>query len=209
MFNWLKSKFSNVKNKIKEIITPKEKIPVLIKYEYLELYDKKVLIDYIEKVARELSESEGVKIFDISFDEMNKDRKYSNKAIGVFIYLNPNLSKEYLIEYQYVIDESKRLSQIIPSNLVYPRIELSDIYDVFTLIHELGHYFLYKRGIVQSEIGADLYIEEFFNDHLPPFFKWIYQISISIRTNKEIDYTVEESFEYWKEYHKFKSEYGE
>ena len=165
MFNWLKNKFSNVKNKTIEIITPKERIPALIKYEFLDLYEKNVLIDYIENVARELAESEGVKIFDISFDEMNKDRKDPNKAVGVFIYLNPDLNKEYLIEYQYVVDESKRLSQTLPTNLVYPRIELSEKYNVFTLIHELGHYFLYKRGIVQSEEGANIYIEEFFNDH--------------------------------------------
>ena len=78
---------------------------------------------------------------------------------------------------------------------------------VFTLLHELGHYFIYKKE-EQSEDKANLYIEEFFDEHLPPFFKWGSQIMVNIKskrieTENKLKFSEEESFIYWKDYQMF------
>ena len=57
--------------------------------------------------------------------------------------------------------------------------------------------------MIQSEAGANFYCEEFFDNYLPPFFKWIYQIDINIRTNKKLKYSPLEAYTYWNEYQKF------
>ena len=86
---------------------------------------------------------------------------------------------------------------------IYPRIELSTGSSFGVLLHELGHYFMYKRNQTQSEDVADAYIEEFFDSYLPPFFKWIFQTWITVYAKKELKFTEEESFMFWKDYQNF------
>jgi hypothetical protein len=82
-----------------------------------------------------------------------------------------------------------------------PRIELSEKADVFTLLHEIGHYFIYKRDQEQTESAADAYCEEFFDNYLPEFFKWIFQIELQVYTKKSRqDFTTFECLKYYKQY---------
>ena len=180
----------------------------LIQYEFLKLQREDIFIDYIEKKARELADKEGVNIYFVSYDDMNKNETNDDeKAIGIFRYIK----KGGIVQYEKALNGFKKLNpnQYLGFSYEYPRIEITEKASVFTILHELGHYFLYKKGETQSEDGANLYIEEFFNDYLPSFFKWIYQIDIQVRGGKEIKYSSLECYNYLKEYHKFKSDYGE
>ena len=181
----------------------------MFKYEFLDLHTSKVFIDYIEKKARELADKENIKIFFVPFDEMNKDETdESNKAVGLFRYINKN-NVEYIAKCSDVIKYHQKIYGDIAHKFLFPRIEISEKADVFVILHELGHYFLYKRDITQSELAADQFVEEFFDNYLPPFLKWIYQMEISIRSKKDIKYTGEESKQHYENYLKFKEEYGE
>ena len=172
------------------------------KYSFKWFYEQRkgVFLNYIEKKALQVAEEEGVKVFFVSFKDLNKGK--DSEAVGKFFYYD---KKEWKEEYKSEI--KKRFGNIsinnIPRKDVVPRIEISELGDVFTVLHELGHYFLYKRQQPQSEKAADMYIEEFFDNHLPPFFKWIYQIDISIRTNKEYNFSPKESYKHWIEYKEF------
>lgn len=173
------------------------------KIKFLYKYDNPILIAHIQKIAKKLAEDEGVKVYFVSFDELNVNETEEEKnAVGKFIYLTDNnvetVHKLMLVQNFY----KNRDNGNIPQKFIYPRIELTTN-DIFVFIHELGHYFLYKRGMIQSEAGANFYCEEFFDNYLPPFFKWIYQIDINIRTNKKLKYSPLEAYTYWNEYQKF------
>ncbi len=155
---------------------------LLITHKWFNEYKNNVFIDYIEKKVDELAETENIKMFSVSFDELNKDvEDDEKKALGVFYYLE---SKK-IITYESLEPWYKIINKEVPISKVYPRIELTERSDVFIKLHELGHYFIYKRDQVQSEPAANLFIEEFFDNYLPPFFKWIYQIEIKIRGNMD------------------------
>lgn len=178
----------------------------MIKFTFLPIYKsakENGLLDFVEKKARELAENEGIKIYLVPFDEMNKNETVeSNKAVGVFRYVNG----KYKAKYQKIISDYIKDKGVfdLPQDYVFPRIEISEKGDVFTILHELGHYFIYKRGEEQTEKGAEAFIEEFFETHLPPFFKWIFQIEIAIRKeNKERNFSLLECYNYLKEYKKF------
>jgi len=167
------------------------------KYSFLMLYKNLVLIDYINKKTREVLNKENIKIINVPFDEMNINEKIeTNKSVGVFRYLKD----ESLIEYENMINEYKKLNINISDSETYPRIEISEKGNIFDILHELGHYFIYKRKGVQSEANANLFIEEFFDNYLPPFLKWIYQIEINVRSNKILKYT---SLDNYNNYHKY------
>lgn len=171
-----------------------------IKYLYLNKYKDHILLDYIEKKARELANNEDIKIFSVLYDELNKDETDENlKAIGLFSYYK---SKK-VCKYETLESEYKKLNKNVPLEEVYPRIEITEKGDVFTILHELGHYFLYKRDQVQSEAAANLFVEEFFDNYLPPFFKWIYQIEIKIRGNMGLTFSSLECYNHWEEYCKW------
>jgi len=174
---------------------------VVYNYKYFEPYQERVFIDYIEKKAIELSDNEGVKIFSVPFDEMNKNETNDDeKAVGLFLYFKDD---KIMAEYDTIARINKTLNITTPRERVYPRIEISEKGDVFTILHELGHYFLYKRGLPQTEKDANLFIEEFFDNYLPPFFKWIYQIEVKIRGNMELKFTDLENYNNWNAYKKF------
>lgn len=185
--NW----FKQIKEKIKLYYINKD-ISLSGKYLFIEDEDKNILNQFIDKTAREIAGQEDLKIFFVPFDEMNKDEKDINKkAVGRFIFFEKSYNYGLKI-FQYktsLIKSNKYSNDEINRLTTYPRIELSEKSDELVIIHELGHYFLYKRGMVQSEKAADAYIKEFFETYLPPFFKWLYQIDIQIRYGtKEKDY---------------------
>jgi len=204
-------------NKVKKYYSDnKEKIRIAtinadytLKYKFLDINknDKDFLHKYINKVAKEISNKENLKIFNVDFDEMNKDENVEkHKAVGRFVWLNEGVDYDnhiaVLIRYYQFKDVDS-----LERKTTYPRIELSEKSDVMTLIHELGHYFIYKRKGVQSEDGANLYIEEFF-DGLPEFLSWIFQIDIFVRNGQKPrkKYTNMECYTFIDEYKKFKLE---
>jgi hypothetical protein len=180
----------------------------MVKYSYLEPYKKKSFIEYVKNVAIEIANNEGIKIFFLPFDEINKNETVEKeKAIGAFRYLRDVDDNNYI--YEKLIDTYKKLNKDVPIKDIYPRIEISEKGDVFTILHELGHYFIYKADKIQSEEGANLFIGEFFDKHLPPFFKWIYQIEIECRTGKKVKYTTLECYNYLKQYNNFCKKYND
>ena len=174
-----------------------------INYKYLHISKNKYLLDYIEEKANELAKNEKIKIFNVSYDELNKYEKIeANKAVGVFSYLKNGLENHY----DSLIKEYEK-NQIISPSKIFPRIEITEKGDIFTILHELGHYFLYKRNETQSEKSANLFVEEFFDNYLPSFFKWLFQIDISVRVNKERKFSKLECYNYLKEYNNWKKNY--
>lgn len=162
------------------------------------------LILYIEKQVRNLAKIENVEIFDVSFDELNKEETDKNEfAVAKFIYFK---NKKTQIEHEkliadfedrckfFLINDSEKI--ITKKLRPHPRIEISEEAEIWSLLHELGHYFMYKRDKEQSEKEADLYIEEFFDNYLPAFFKWIFQIEIKIYSKRELKFSEFEGFQY-------------
>jgi hypothetical protein len=192
LINWLKRK-------------RKRKINYsLYRHKWFPLHLEKALIDYVEKKARELAETELVPIYSVLYEEINKNETIEDEyAVGRFVYHKDksNISEYYKLREKCIslgIDVEK-----YPEKLPVPRIEITERAEVFTLIHELGHYFLYKRDQTQTELDANLYVEEFFDTYLPPFFKWIYQIEIKIRTKKELIFTDIENYTLWNDYNEW------
>lgn len=180
----------------------------MFKYKFLDLNTSKVFIDYIEEKARKLAEEENIKIFFVPFDEMNKDETdESKKAVGLFRYINKN-EVENIAKYKDVVRYHQKIYGDITQKFLFPRIEICEKADVFVILHELGHYFIYKKDLQQSEPDADQFIEEFFDNYLPPFLKWIYQFEISVRSTRKLEYTAEESKLHYENYLKFKEENG-
>jgi len=181
----------------------------MFKYKFLEIYKTGIFLDYVEKKARKLAEEENIKIFYVPYDEMNKDFEESEQSVGLFRYIDKNkfIGTEYT-EFCNLVESFKKVcnNNLIQKH-IYPRIEICEKSDVFVILHELGHYFLYKKEIEQSELGANQFVEEFFDNYLPPFMKWIYQFEIEIRTKKDLEYTAEESKLHYENYLKFKEEY--
>lgn len=175
-----------------------------IEYKYLEFNKNNILLKHIEEKALELCKYENINVYNVLFDDLNNELKITDensKAVGCFRYLKKNkLISSYNTLLNYIIDNNIDLSLLENKEYAIPRIELSDKSDVFVLLHEMGHYFCYKRYQEQSEHAADAYCEEFFDNYLPGFFKWIFQIEIYVRTNKKVRYTSLESYKYLKEY---------
>lgn len=150
----------------------------LWKYKYLDFLDNKDLNDYVDKTAREVAEKENIPIRMLPSDVLNFGIPKENRMAGQFIhYINFKEDPPFI-----------------------PRIEVAyGKEEHWTLIHELGHFFRYKRRKTQTEDAADAYILEFFYKHLPPFFRWVFQLHLSIRVkDKKIrEFTDEESFEHF------------
>lgn len=156
------------------------------------------LLDFIEKEALKLAKEEGIDVFFSSYDEMNKyETIEEEKAVGKFLYIGNN---ERRVRYEKSVAQLKKINYNLPKQDVYPRIEISEKGDVFTILHELGHYFIYKRNQEQSELGANQFVEEFFNNYLPPFFMWIYQIEVKIRSKTDFKISYDDGKERYKEY---------
>lgn len=181
---------------------------LVIKYKYIDLSKESFLVDYIEKKALELAKNEGVEVYNISFAEMNKglDLDDPKCAAGKFVSLKEGASC-YTLKFRNRIN--KNILSVEPNNipreLVFPRIELSEEGGVFVLLHELGHYFIYKNKEKQSEELADKYSEEFFGEYLPPFFKWVFQIDLFVRAETERNFTLRDGYDHFEEYKKFKN----
>jgi hypothetical protein len=160
-------------------------------YEFKNLSKNEFLIKFINNTAHDLAKSENLNVYILPSNEMVD-------CVGAFKYFG---DKNYTL-----YDKYKNILNKIEGKEKYkslPRIELSDNASVFTFLHELGHYFIYKNNGEQSEENADKYIYDFINEHLPPFFKWVFNIEIKVRSEIELEFTDKECFHYYKECWKF------
>lgn len=175
----------------------------LIKYEYLNKSENPILLDYIKEKALELANSEGIPIYFISYDELNQNETNEDeKAVGRFLYFKNKTAKA---QYEYILNtlNSYKTPPKIDRKRDYPRIEISDRASIFTILHELGHYFMYKNEVKQTEEGANAYIEEFFDKYLLPFFKWIYQVELEVKCKKERNFSLIDCYNHNEAYKKF------
>ena len=159
----------------------------IYQYRFLPLSeDDTWLYSHIWDKAYALAEQEKVKVYQVPYDVLNASRSPSKEATAIFVY-----SEE---------------GQFSSQNM--PRIVLSERASVWTLIHELGHYFIYKKGEKQSEKEAHVFISEFFQV-FPPFFRRIYQIQIKVYAKVDRpSFSSQEAYQHWKAYKKFCRENG-
>jgi len=165
--------------------------------------NKNKLKPFIESKIKQILEEEDILMVDVPYDEINKDHvgPEGEKAIGLFRYLKGNLNDETYVRYMYLLSEIDKTK--LDYKYIYPRIEISEKGDLFTKLHELGHYFLYKKNVKQSEKAADYYIFTFFDKHLPPFFKWIFSIELEVYSETELKFSRRQIINFIKEYRKF------
>ncbi len=148
-----------------------------IKFDFLDAKTDK-LIEYINKKIKDLSVEENIEIKTLTFEELNKGKIAEDAIAGCFVYLPKDIG-------------------------AFREIRVYDNADVWTLLHELGHYFIYKRDGEQTEKNADMFTEEFFNNYLPPFFKWVFQINLNVRCDTKRNFTSLECYYHLQEYKKF------
>lgn len=164
-------------------------------FTYLEFCNNPLLRQYVELKALELCDTEGIPVFFTDLESINSCsnlKEVQNPACGKFIY-----------------HPAKKTNKSLERTECYPRIEVdkSAPTKVFILLHEMGHYFLYKNGIDQSEEKADFYIYTFVKNHLPPFFKWVLQIEMEVYSDIVRDFTFEENCEFKKQAKLFLKKY--
>jgi hypothetical protein len=183
----------------------------LLKYNFLHFSKKEneKFLNYIYSKIQKISKLEKIQIFYITPEELNENNSKPQKA-GCFIFYNGDYNKcqeriSYLKTHYsclFLKDEERKFT--------FPRIEIDNTLDlesqIFVTIHELGHYFMYKNEEKQSELKADLYILDFFDTYLPPYFKWLFQILLNLYGKKDtinwkgdLEFTKYENFQYWKE----------
>ena len=165
--------------------------------------NKEALKPFIEAKIKAILEEENLLMVDVPYDIMNKDHigPEGNKAIGLFRYIKEDLNDEIYVKYIDLISKVDKTK--LDYTHIYPRIEISEQGNLFTKLHELGHYFLYKENVKQSEEAADYYIFTFFDEHLPSFFKWIFRIEIEVRANVELKFSRRDIINSIKEYKEF------
>lgn len=183
-----------------------------LKYElyflHFHIKDHPLLIQKIEKVLKNICETENLPVFHVPYERLNNNPPTSN-VIGRYVYAK-NI-KEAL----KAIEEVKRDIQVIemkygkPYNqlciecgltpvheerLHMPRIMLveeKEKYDNLenyycTYFHELGHHFFIKeRGatIEHTENDADNWAAKLIKEHLPDYFLLFYDFSYRYRDN--------------------------
>jgi len=154
---------------------------------YFKLNKHPLLIKKIDNVLNKLCEEENIKVFHVSYEELNKDRKEKkDKIIGKYVYSKDeehiikihNLIKEIEeIENKIKETESNYTSNIDLKYIYMPRIMLCNIdhyssmcsyYSVF--FHELGHHFSIKNDDDGSEEAADRWASLLIKKYLPSYF---------------------------------------
>lgn len=149
----------------------------------------------IERILLEISTSEGIRVFDKSYSEMNVKNDKGNEVVGSYIYtvdadyqqiINRtytqivDLEEEYGMPYEML---NKMVGVEIThtkEDYILPRIELAknelkgfgidNYYCVW--FHELGHHFAVKNlGMKHTEDDADRYASMLVKKHLPLYFQ--------------------------------------
>lgn len=160
-------------------------------------YLKKTINDTLNKIARK----EGIGVFDLSYDELNKDEKdEKKKACGVYVNLKKDdeftekikktyndileIEKKYGIPFHVMYEkEFKKPSSVRIYKFHFPRIEIAkdenpnrwtELYYFKTFAHELGHHFAIKNENNRSEERANEIGAKLILNHTPTYFRLIY-----------------------------------
>jgi len=163
----------------------------------LKLQDHPLLIEKINKVLNDICTAENLKVFHVSYEELNKDEiNPKSNAIGRYVY-SSNL--EMALKTIDEVKESMRrtelkygkpynelcieagLEPIDEERLHIPRIMMcGDMKHFFglesyygTYFHELGHHFVVKTigaEINHTEEDADMWAAKLIKEHLPSYF---------------------------------------
>jgi len=165
------------------------------------------IINAIEKYVNDFIKKNNIETINVSFDEINKNILIEGeKVVGRFIYTEKlkNYIANKLINNEPVTPFPIILTYDYGSNFNknVPRIELTEKANIFTTIHELGHYDIFIKGNEQSEKLADYYLYPFLKENLPECFLWVLQISIKVKCDVELTFTKKEVYNYYKELNK-------
>lgn len=160
-------------------------------------YLKKTIGDALNKIAKK----EGIGVFDLSYDELNKDEKNeSEKACGA--YINIKRDDEYVEKvkktYNDILEMEKKFGMPYhimyekefnkPSNFkthdfCFPRIVIAkdqntnrwtELYYFKIFAHELGHHFAIKNKNDSSEERANEIGAKLIYNHTPTYFRLLY-----------------------------------
>lgn len=164
-----------------------------------------VLIDLIEKKLKTICENEGIRVYNISYEELNKNVENEEQmALGKYCY---TLDKEYQQLINEYVNSCNKLNMLTDCDSydddikrrVLPKILLCKEYQVklfglcsyhSTYLHELGHHFAVKdMQDNHSEEDADRYAYQIVVKEFPLFFQLIYDFHFSYRLkNTELSF---------------------
>jgi hypothetical protein len=203
----------------------------------LEMYFLKLKIDnhpvlktMVDDVLQKICNTEGIKVFHKTQDEMNANGNCD--AVGLYIYTHNQdwvetakqrltkiieLEEEYKMPYKDICATIGRTTDVTREDFTLPRIILCEETLVGingmnsyygTYFHELGHHFIEKNGGIQSEDDADKMGQNLVQEHLPFFFQLLPTFRFEYRIKDIPELTRKEKFraywEYYQYYRKFK-----
>jgi hypothetical protein len=156
-----------------------------------------VLIDLIETKLKTICEREGIHVYNISYEELNKNVEDENhKALGKYCYTLDIEHQKLIKEY---VNSCNNLNRLIDGDSydddikkhVLPKILLCKEYHVKlfglssyygTYLHELGHHFAVKEmQDKHDETDADRYAYQIVVKEFPLFFQLISDFNFSFR----------------------------
>lgn len=168
----------------------------------MDLYNHPYLEKIIKNSLHKIAKKENVGVFDIPFDELNKDEE--KKACGAYINIFPETEedKKYVEKirktYQDIVELEEKYGK--PYHVMYeesfnepskhkthefciPRIVIANktkkdswdrLYYYKVLAHELGHHFAIKGNGDRSEERANEIAANLILNHTPTYFRLIY-----------------------------------
>lgn len=177
----------------------------------LEIENHPVLHDLLETTLQAICKEENIRVFHKSYDEMNK--KHNTDAVGRYEY---TINKEFQEKMDNALADIEALERKYHQSyekmcadagvategkecFVLPQIQLCDesllVYGLktyyTTFFHELGHHFVEKEHLEQSEEAADKKALELVLKRLPfffqlmPYFRFKYSLNTPELTLKE------------------------
>lgn len=163
----------------------------------------KKVTEYLYQKLMLICENEKIGVYIKSIQEINKENKNGDEAVGRYYYL---LNTELMVKCEDVLNDIKKIENCYNIEFseyckqhnmkyyekeifTYPRILLADDLNlksrIGVFIHELGHHFAVKeKGKNHDEQDADNYAVILINKHLPFFVKAIYDIRFDIKLTR-------------------------
>lgn len=211
---------------------------IKIKFLKLELYflcfkieKHPVLKAMVDDVLQKICETEGITVFHKTRNQMNATG--NSDAVGLYIYSRDldwvniakqrlakiiKLENEYKMPYKEICATIGEITDISREDFTLPRILICEEtllgicgYNSYysTYFHELGHHFVEKTGLNQSEENADIMGQKLIQEHLPFFFQLMphfrYEFRVKDTPKLSGKERIKAYLEYYKYYRKFKN----